>query len=134
MSEPMHDALIDHLRRATAELDRDACFARIIAETTTLGITWTSAACPVEAEGRTRDGLPWYFRARGLYWCFHLAERADADPVDVWWDEPGWLWEEAWGNDPFGASWMSPVDALMLIRRALVRHDAGDLPRAQRRT
>jgi hypothetical protein len=45
-------------------------------------ISWLTGYCPVQALGRV-DGLPWYFRARGGYWVFSVAQTPESDPVAV---------------------------------------------------
>lgn len=71
-------------------------------------ITWIGGNCPVQSEG-TVDGLPFYFRARGMHWALEIEEA------------PGLTWrhEEPHGIDPFDAGWMPEEEALGFIDKAV---------------
>lgn len=66
--------------------------------------------CPVQAEG-TIDGQPFYFRARGEHWAFHVG--AD-DPVG----DPEWTYAEEYPGGRYAAGWMSEDEARAFINRA----------------
>lgn len=114
---------------------RDDEFAALTAEATALGVVWTCLLGPVQAEGYTPDGRPWYFRARGWSWSFSVAEQVGA-AVEVAVDvglglEPGWDRERLFeAGGPFPASRMPAVHALALIREALDDYALGALERA----
>lgn len=117
--------------------DREAEFALLHAEAVVLGVVWTCLRGPVQAEGRTADGRPWYFRARGWTWGFSVAEQVGAAvevAVDVGLgDAPGWDRERVYeGDGVFPASHMPAVEALALIRTCLLDYQRGDLERAGR--
>lgn len=70
--------------------------------------------CPVQAFG-TVNGMPFYFRARFNSWVFAVAASKHADPVQVAIGvEDGFCYERTYGhgND---ASFMSHVQARILI-------------------
>ncbi|CAH1688718.1 conserved hypothetical protein [Hyphomicrobiales bacterium] len=71
-------------------------------------ITWIGGNCPVQSEG-TVDGLPYYFRARGMHWALEIEEA------------PGSTWrhEEPYGTGPFDAGWMPEDEALSFIEKAV---------------
>lgn len=115
---------------------RDAEFARLKAEADALGVVWTCTLAPVQAEGRTAEGRPWYFRARGWTWGFSVAEQVGAAvevAVDVGLgDAPGWDREQLYeGAGPYPASHMPAADALALIRACLLDYERGLLDRVE---
>ena len=63
--------------------------------------------CTVQADGMI-DGVPLYFRARGSHWTMGIGPQ----PIDA----PEWYHKELWGDDPYGAGWMSREEAEHLIR------------------
>lgn len=114
---------------------RAAEFALVAEEAELLGVVWTCLLGPVQAEGRTPEGRPWYFRARGWTWAFSVAEEIGAEidlAVDVGLGAaPGWDRERPYeGRGPFPASQMPAVEALALIRVCLDDHARGALERA----
>ncbi|MEP3616861.1 hypothetical protein [Parasphingorhabdus sp.] len=66
--------------------------------------------CPVQAEG-TIEGKPFYFRARGQHWSLSVGGQ---DPVI----NPDWSYEEAYGEGPFDAGWMSEEEARGFLEKA----------------
>lgn len=117
---------------------REAEFKLLEAEAQALGVVWTCLLGPVQAEGYTADGRPWYFRARGWTWGFSIAEQVGASvevAVDVGLgDAPGWDRERLLeGAGPFPASHVSAALALQLIRDCLEDYDAGRLELARPR-
>jgi hypothetical protein len=69
-------------------------------------IDFLGGNCPVQADG-TIDGVPFYFRARGQQWSIGIGSH----PLDA----PTWYHRELWGDDPYGAGWMSREEAEHLI-------------------
>lgn len=92
--------------------------------------------CPVQADGLTHNGHPWYFRARGASWNFWVGPETCDPPgpgfwnnpaVEVGWSSPGW---EGRGNYKIWpeAGWMSKRDAMKRIRACLALYERGLLP------
>ena len=74
--------------------------------------------CPVQAHG-TICGHPFYFRARGEYWEFSVANKECKDPVEVSCGfEDGWRYSEDYGDGPFEAGWMTEDEARAFIDKA----------------
>ena len=87
------------------------------AETERTGEGWSGSvggACPVQGDGMV-DGLPWYFRARGVSWSFSVAATPEGDPVDALFDNaPEGSWStsgSAEGEGAFAGSWMPYSEA-----------------------
>lgn len=78
-----------------------------------LNIQYIAGNCPVEAEG-TIDGSAFYFRARGKTWTFAVGD----DPIGV----PDWKYEQAYGDSPFAAGWMSEDEARQFITEGAERY------------
>jgi hypothetical protein len=87
--------------------------------------------CPVQGEG-TVDGKPWYFRARGDRWSMYVAEREGADPVDVGFEEAGWMAMGDYGTWP-EAGYMPDEDAWRFIGQVIGDFRAGKLARIEAR-
>lgn len=72
-------------------------------------------ACPTQAEGFTKDGRPFYFRARHGEWTLDVGEVG-------WPDYTNWPIGDAWntgrevaaGDDPT-EGWMEPDDVLAIL-------------------
>ena len=56
--------------------------------------------CPVQIEGTTHNGLPYYFRARGNGWTFAIATAPDGNAV------LGPVFMSGHIDSMFAASWM----------------------------
>lgn len=74
--------------------------------------------CPVQGEG-SADGVPFYFRARGQRWSLSLGSVV---PIS----NPVWYWEEAYGDGPYDAGWMSEEEAVRFIHAGIARWRTGD--------
>ena len=82
----------------------------------TASITWLDGYAPVQAEGFTHDGRAFYFRARGNRWSFTVGSYDETiDP---------WSREEAYGDEPYVASWMEHDVARSLILRCLQEYES----------
>ena len=79
-------------------------------------IDWLYGYCPVQAEG-TIDGLPFYFRARGIHWRIGIG----GSPVS----KPAWGYGESYGTGPFEAGWMSEDEAKAFIEKAVSLYRSG---------
>lgn len=66
--------------------------------------------CPVQIEG-TIGGIEFYFRARWETWTIGIG----GDPVM----DPAWGYEEDYGDGPYDAGWMTQVEALGFLAKAL---------------
>ncbi len=82
----------------------------------TVVIDWLYGYCPVQAEG-TIDGLPFYFRARGIHWRIGIG----GAPVSA----PAWGYGESYGQGPFAAGWMTEEEALAFIEKAVTLYRSG---------
>ena len=73
---------------------------------------WPSGHCPVQAEGYTKDGKWYYFRARGNQARFMILESKD-EYIKV---EGLILFERVldYGGRPYQAGWLSHEDAVRL--------------------
>lgn len=72
---------------------------------------------PVQAEG-TVDGKPFYFRSRGNRWSMRIGGR---DVVG----HPEWTYTEAYGDEPFDASYITVEEAQTFIEKAVDCYRAG---------
>ena len=66
--------------------------------------------CPVQAEGKI-NGLPFYFRSRGVSWSLSIATTPDGDPLE---DEEVYFHAELYdgersGDSPFDAEYADAV-------------------------
>lgn len=75
---------------------------------------WPTGACPVQAEGYTKDGNWYYFRARGSRIAFVICESED-DYTGMM-DHPPYLFEREmyYGTHDYQAGWMTHEDAVRL--------------------
>ena len=74
--------------------------------------------CPVQIEGSTSNGLPYYFRARGRDWHLYIAKEANADPLDNYPFMCGNV------NSAFKAGWMPHELAKALTEWAVACYEA----------
>jgi len=76
---------------------------------------WPEGACPVQAEGYTKDGDWYYFRARGNYIRFVICKSED-DYTGLIESPTKYLFERelTYGDGMFQAGWMSHEDAVRL--------------------
>jgi len=74
---------------------------------------WPTGACPVQAEGYTKDGKWYYFRARNSHARIVICESEDSY---FEWPEHKPLFERelAYGDEIFQAGWMMHDDAVRL--------------------
>jgi hypothetical protein len=75
--------------------------------------------CPVQAEGKI-NGLPFYFRSRGMSWSLSIAATPDGDPLD---DEEVCFHAELYDGErnadfPFGAGYANADECRVFIERA----------------
>jgi hypothetical protein len=75
--------------------------------------------CPVQAEGKI-NGLPFYFRSRGVSWSLSIATMPDGDSLD---DEEVYFHAEIYdgensGDFRFGAGYANVDECLAFIERA----------------
>lgn len=77
---------------------------------------WPEGACPVQAEGYTKDGNWYYFRARGGYIRFVICESED-DYTGLIESPTKYLFEREleYGDGMFQAGWMKHEDAVRLV-------------------
>ena len=113
---------------------REAEFALVQSEADALGVVWTCLLGPVQAEGFTPEGRPWYFRARGWTWGFSVADQVGASvevAVDVGLGfAPGWDRERLYeGGGAYPASHMPAAHAIAIIRACRLDHAQGALDR-----
>lgn len=89
-----------------------------------LTIERTCGAAPVQYKGTIeRDGVTWhfYFRSRYEHWAMAIAETFDAavqahvaiTPTAAWYHE------EAWGTEPYEASYMPYEEAEAFIAKCI---------------
>jgi hypothetical protein len=74
---------------------------------------WPTGACPVQAEGYTKDGKWYYFRSRGAQARFVICE-SEEDYSN--WPDTKYLFERdlSYGDGMFQAGWMKHEDAVRL--------------------
>lgn len=77
---------------------------------------WPEGACPVQAEGYTKDGNWYYFRARGNHIRFVICESED-DYTGLVESPTKYLFEREleYGDGMFQAGWMKHEDAVRLV-------------------
>ena len=82
---------------------------------------------PVQAEGTVDGEAFFYFRARGQHWEFHVAPTEG----DLFTSRQTFYFEEAYGDDPYAAGWMTNAEARERIVRgaALYRWHQTPWPR-----
>lgn len=85
-------------------------------------VEWISGICPVEATG-TLDGQPFYFRARGEYWSFHVPHDASMNIHDTTFNSELAWWAEWEVIDSF----FSIEEALYAIAYGTAAYRAGDM-------
>jgi hypothetical protein len=73
----------------------------------------------VQAEGKI-NGLPFYFRSRGMSWSLSIAATPDGDPLD---DEEVCFHAELYDGErnadfPFGAGYANADECRVFIERA----------------
>jgi hypothetical protein len=76
---------------------------------------WPEGACPVQAEGYTKEGNWYYFRARGRYVTMVICE-SEEDYQGTMNHEKPYLFERElfYGMHDYQAGWMSREDAVRL--------------------
>ena len=77
---------------------------------------WPEGACPVQAEGYTKDGDWYYFRARGSHIRFVICKSED-DYTGLIESPTKYLFEREleYGDGMFQAGWMKHEDAVRLV-------------------
>lgn len=90
------------------------------------GIRYLGGLCPVQGEGYTRDGYPWYFRARGDGWSFAVSANQGGDEYKF---PNGSIQDrfsrgEDWGDEPFEAGYMPEDTCRHFIFKCLREYQA----------
>ena len=81
-------------------------------------MSYLGGNCPIQGEGHTVDGYPWYFRARGNRWTFEVGGNKDGNGIGgrrLFVSCP-------YENEPYEAGWMPNDDAERFLRRCLRRY------------